>query len=332
MRERWLLGATAVPFVVAALLPGSLAGLLAGDELSTFQDPDIVESSALVALGDGRLVTSNDSGDSGRLFTVDAATGRTVQVTRWSAHPVDVEALAPAPDGTIWVGDIGDNESSRSSVSVTPVALGPADDQGAAGPTYELVYPDGPHDAESLLCDPATGRLYLASKSVFGGTLYAAPRHLVAGRANRLTAVGPVLPIATDAAFFPGGRDVIVRSYGEAAVYRWPDLTEVAHFGLPAQHQGEGIGVAADGTVFASSEGLHAPLLRIALPPVVEEALTPAIPSGTPTPQVTQGTALPADTPKYPEPEPGRSSWTWVLGGLVGAGIIAVLIRSLRPD
>ena len=63
MRERYLLGMTAVPFVVAALMPG---GLLGGDEVTRFQDPAIVESSGLVALGDGTLVTTNDSGDSGR--------------------------------------------------------------------------------------------------------------------------------------------------------------------------------------------------------------------------------------------------------------------------
>ena len=40
MRERYLLGMTAVPFVVAAFLPGAL---LAGNEVPRFQDPEIVE-------------------------------------------------------------------------------------------------------------------------------------------------------------------------------------------------------------------------------------------------------------------------------------------------
>ena len=79
MRERYLLGMTAVPFVVAALLPGAL---LAGNEVTQFEDPaEIVESSGLV-VDDGLLVTTNDSGDCGRVFTVDPATGETVGVTR----------------------------------------------------------------------------------------------------------------------------------------------------------------------------------------------------------------------------------------------------------
>ncbi len=46
------------------------------------------------------------------------------------------------------------------------------------GPIYDLVYPDGPHNAETLMTDPTTGRLYVATKEVLGGTLYAAPSNL----------------------------------------------------------------------------------------------------------------------------------------------------------
>ena len=73
--------------------------------------------------------------------------------------------------------------------------------------------------------------------------MYAAPGRLRADRPNQLTEVGPVLPIATDAAFFPDGRHIIVRNYSEAAVYSWPELDEVGRFGLPDQQQGEGIAV-----------------------------------------------------------------------------------------
>ena len=59
-----------------------------------FADPAIVESSGLVAQ-DGLVYTTNDSGDTGRVFAVDPASGETVGVTRWAAEPTDVEALAP---------------------------------------------------------------------------------------------------------------------------------------------------------------------------------------------------------------------------------------------
>jgi len=332
MRDRYLLGLTAVPFVVAALLPGAV---VAGDEVTRFEDPEIVESSGLVVV-DGMLVTTNDSGDTGRVFVVDPATGETVGVTTWSAEPEDVEALAPAGGREVWVGDIGDNRAERASVSVARVPVGRGD-RDADVTSYELVYPEGPRDAESLLADPATGRLYVVSKGVFGGSLYAAPPRLSAGRPNRLTEVGPVLAIATDAAFFPDGRHLIVRNYTEAAVYTWPDLVEVGHFGLPRQEQGEGIAVAPDDTIYASSEGLHAPVLRIALPAAIRRAMAPASPtasspasgptdlSPTPPPGTRQGLELPEQAAA------DRSAWGWALGGIVGLGIVVVLVRALRP-
>ena len=150
MPDGHVLGLTAVPFLVAALLPGSVA---AADEVFRFQDPAIIESSGL-AVVDGLFVTTNDSGDSGRVFVVDPANGSTVGVTAWSAEPDDVEALAPAGNGEVWVGDIGDNLAERESVSITrvPVQRGDVDvDQ----PSYELVYPEGARDAESLLDERA---------------------------------------------------------------------------------------------------------------------------------------------------------------------------------
>ena len=40
---------------------------------------------------------------------------------------------------------------------------------------YRFTYPDGPHDAEALLVDPRDGRIWIATKDVFGGGLYRAP-------------------------------------------------------------------------------------------------------------------------------------------------------------
>ncbi len=332
MRDRSWLALTAVPFAVAALMPGSLLGAVgspAGDEVTRFQDPEIVESSGLVVV-DGLLVTSNDSGDTGRVFTVDPTTGETVGVTAWSSAPTDVEALAPAGDGSVWVGDIGDNRADRESVSITkvPVGRGPRDVDEAS---YELVYPDGARDAESLLADPATGRLYVISKGVFGGVLYAAPRQLSPDRPNkprggRADARGgdrrrvlPRRPAPDRPQLLPGGRLLVARS----------------HRGRPlraaAQQQGEGIAVAADGTIYASSEGLHAPVLRISLPPAVRQAMAPPspTPSATPSPTPAPGNTVGKELPEEAAGE--RSVWGWALGGVLGLGIVVVLVRSLRP-
>jgi hypothetical protein len=225
----------------------------------SFRDQAIVESSGLV-VRDGLYVTTNDSGDGGRIFTVDPS-GATVGTTSWSPAPVDVEALAPAGPGHVWVGDLGDNRWERSSVSVLRVPYGRGD-RTVTPTAYALVYPDGSHDAETLMTGPG-GRLFVVSKDIFGGTMYAAPRHLSSKHPNRLTAVADAMGFATDGSFYPDGRHYVLRDYGYAAVYTYPAHERVATFRLPEQRQGEGISVDEGGAVHVSTEGQFTDVLRV---------------------------------------------------------------------
>ncbi len=256
MAERLLAAALVVPFVVGLTVAPDRGGSVA----FTFRDPEIVESSGL-AVVDRVVVTVNDSGDSARLFLVDPATGRTTRTLSWQAEVEDVEALAPGPDGSVLVGDIGDNATDRESIRVWRVPL-----DGSSATAYELTYPDGAHDAESLLVDPATGRVLVATKEIFGGTLYAAPVRLRAEAANRLEPVGAVLPIATDGAFLADGAHLVLRDYGRVVVYSWPDLEVVGVADLPEQDQGEGIATASGRAAYVSSEGQFSDVLRVELP------------------------------------------------------------------
>lgn len=268
--SRLLAVLVALPFLAGGVTAAVSADR--GDVLLSFQDPAIVESSGLVAR-DGLVVTVNDSGDSGRVFAVDRD-GRTVGVTTFGDSPVDVEALAPAGPGEVWVGDIGDNGASRASVSVSRVPIGRGERTGGF-PTYELVYAGGPRDAETLLSDPRTGRLYVVSKEIFGGTLYAAPRVLREDRPNRLEPVADAIPIATDGSFWPDGEHLVVRGYGRAVVYAWPSMRAVADLALPDQDQGEGIAVDEDGRVLVSTEGQFTDVLEVPLSRAVRQALEP---------------------------------------------------------
>ena len=321
--------ALAAPFAVG------LAAHAAGDDdaevVLTFADPEVLESSGLVA-ADGLLLTTNDSGDSGRVFAVGPE-GRTVGVTTWADEPTDVEALAPAGPGQVWVGDIGDNPGSRGSVSVArvPVGRGAIDARTeVADATYELVYPGGARDAETLLSHPRTGRLYVASKSFFGGALYEAPARLDPDAPNELREVGGVLPIATDGAFWPDGRHLVVRGYADAVVYAWPSLAEVGELELPDQPQGEGIAVTDDGRVLVSTEGQFTDVLEVPLPADFEEALAPEA-EPEPTPDPTPEAA--PEQPGQPDAEPvdraqDESLRTVPLAWLLGA-LTAVLLATL---
>lgn len=321
--ERLLTGLVAVPFLLGADAAPAGAD---GEVAFTFADPEIVESSGL-AVVDRLFVTTNDSGDTGRVFAVDPATGETVGTTAWSDEPVDVEALAPAGDGNVWVGDIGDNPGTRSSITVARVPVGRGDLAAADAPTYDLVHPDGPTDAETLLVEPRTGRLVVVTKSIFGGTVLEAPEQLEPDADNELRPVGTALPIATDGAFFPDGRHLVLRDYTRMVVHTWPGLVALGEVRLPEQEQGEGIAVDDRGRVFLSSEGVRAPVLRVELPAAVRRAMAPDAP--TPTAAPDEGEGLGVDLTEVSEAD--RPAWPWFLGGFVALGVLLVLVRALRP-
>ncbi len=317
--------AVATPFLLGYAATGGPPAAEERDVVFAFTDPEIVESSGLVALGD-RFVTVNDSGDSARIFVIDPRTGDTVDEVTWPGEAVDVEALAPAGDSAVWVGDIGDNTRARDSVSVRRVPL-----DGSTGEGYELTYPDGARDAEALLAHPLTGRLVVISKIVFGGQVYAAPQELSADQPNRLVALGDVTGIVTDAAFFPDGRHLIVRTYTQAVVYAWPSLESVGSFELPKQQQGEGIAVSAEDEVFVSSEGQRAPVLRVALPADVRRAMDPAqSPSAAPTPTPTATPDEPVSD-VFADAANDRPVLPFVMGFVIFLLAIFIGVRASRP-
>jgi hypothetical protein len=253
---------------------------LVGRVVFSFVDPAITESSGLVDLG-SVMVTTNDSGGDPLVFVVDPRSGRTVGRTTFADAVTDVEALAPAGRDALWVGDIGDNDEQRDSVQVYRVPVGRGDRRVDA-PAYQLRYPDGPHDAESLIAAPG-GRLYVITKGILGGTAYVAPRHLDAGRTNTLRPIASVDVWATDAALFPDGKHVLVRGYDTAAIYTFPGFRPVASFDLPRQKQGEGVSISSSGRIRLSSEGRNSAVLQVALPDDVRKVVeaTPG-PSSTP--------------------------------------------------
>lgn len=310
--------ALAVPFVLGAL---AAPAPVDGDVAFAFQDPEILESSGLV-IGSRFAVTVNDSGDESRIFTVDLATGETVGVTRWQGEVRDVEALAPASGNEVWVGDIGDNLEARDSVRVIRVPFG-AGESTAEGDGYDLTFPDGARDAEALLSDPVSGRLYVVSKHVLGGTIYQAPEVLDAEEPNALVAVGEAPGLITDAAFFPDGRHAVMRNYGQGILFAvdadgWHEL---GTFALPPQQQGEGIAVGPDGRIYLSSEGAEAEVLRIELPDDLAKGVAQPDAEFVSQPEAAEDTDL----------KPERDPWPWALGGLVAVAALVVLIRSLRP-
>lgn len=254
------------------------------------QDARIAEASGMVDLGD-RTVLTNDSGDSGRLYVVDQQ-GRTTAVREYAGEAVDVEALAPAGPDAVWVGDIGDNDGVRSSVTVRRVPL-----DGGPVASYALTYPGGPADAESLLVDP-DGRLVVVTKSFAGAAVLRAPAPLDPDAPNRLEQVARLPEVAaTDAALLSPTR-VLVRGYADAGLYAWPSWDPVRRVPLPEQRQGETISVGPAGTgprVRVGSEGVGSAVQQLPASAAAEPTGSPAAdPTASPTASAAPS-ASPAD-------------------------------------
>ena len=146
------------------------------------QDPRITESSGLAAsrINPGVYWTHNDSGNGPDLFAIDG-TGKSLG--RWTvpgARNIDWEDLAIGRGRSgIWslyIGDIGDNGRNRTSIVIyrveepklqggAPCRAGCRTERPAI---FHLQYPDGPHNAETLLVHPETGDLYVVTKA-WGG-------------------------------------------------------------------------------------------------------------------------------------------------------------------
>lgn len=330
----------AAGLVIAAApgLPSSASATVADDaeapvRLLTISDPRITESSGLAMSRSlpGVLWTVNDSGDKPRVFGIDQ-TGRTVATLTLRGAPArDTEAVAVGPraggGSWVWVGDIGDNLSSWPTVRVyrAPEPTAPGD-RDVPWTQFDLRFPDGPRDAETLLVDPRDGRLYVVSKRVQGAAIYAAPAHLRDDAANQLVRVDRAPPLVTDGAFASDGRLVLrdyVRAYVSAGIAQ-PSTP----LGLPLQVQGESVTWSADGSaVLVGSEGEDS---AVWLVPV--QAASPAG-SGSPTPSGSRSAHASESVTPEPGPDPGSdpglAPWFVVLVGLAVGGVLGLLVRGI---
>ncbi len=264
----------------------------------TIGSPQITESSSLAVstVDPGLVYTTNDSGDDGTVYTLDATSGTLVgRTTLAGAAPLDVEAIAASPDGSLVVADIGDNNADHSTADLYRIAQPGRGDSAVTPQRVDLTYVDGPRDAESVLYDEGSGRVFVVSKVIGGAKIYATPPRVFDDKRARLRPVADAPALATDATFVPGADLAVVRTYLDATVYAYPSWEEVASFDLPAQQQGESITVPPSGDeVWVGSEGKRSKVLAVSLPDVLASPGTPASPgaasSGPATPGQQNGT------------------------------------------
>ena len=254
--------------------------------------PEIREVSGLVAsrTQPDVLWVHNDSGDLPRLFAIHTdGSLRGTFLLEATARDWEDMAIGPGPrrgQQYLYLADIGDNFSQRDSIQIhrfaEPVVDG-ANHQIAASEivTMDLTYPDGAHDAETLLVDPETGDLLIVIK-----TLYAPGPSLVYRLSAEAQARGDTVlelvgeanleggDFTTGGDISPDGREILVRGYVGARLWRRTRRQSVAEalagepcevpvVGVPEEPQGEAIGFSPDGESYLTlSEGLDQPIYQ----------------------------------------------------------------------
>lgn len=272
--------------------------------VAVLEDKRINESSGLCLSGrdPGIFWTLNDSGGEPCVFAIDRSGKTRAKVRVHDAANFDWEDIALGKDETgapaLFVADIGDNFHIRPSLQVyqfpEPDVAAPRsvveETESAAPRLWRFNYPDGRHNAESLLVHPLTGRLYVLTKTDNGiCALYAFPQPLQAGVSMVVEKIAPLaFPsvvrmgkrphdncMTTSAGFSQDGSRLVVSTY--SSLYEWGlpkdiPLAEVLKsppVRILPDHLGqlEGVCYDADGkTLWVTSERLPAPLLKITRP------------------------------------------------------------------
>jgi hypothetical protein len=374
IRRLSLVGSAAVAVSLAAsAVLAAASAVAAASPVPRFRlsDPQLAEVSGL-AIGHRSpsvLYVQNDSGDSARFFALDARAGTVRAVCAVpGARNVDWEDLATGPDRTghwsVWLADIGDNGAARPEVRIYRVSepiisagTGTAGRLDTGPPdVWRLRYPDGPHDAESLVADPVGRRLYVITKALLGHSeVFEVPPDPDPARIQPMTRVGTIdfrltgtpggpSPVgqltATGAGMSPDGSLLAVRTYTDA--YLWPvtggQLAAAlrrppVRIPLPAQPQGEGIAVTAD-ALLLDSEGTGTPVYSVPLP-----ASLLARRSGAPTDAGSTGarpasaaTASPSPTSTAPSPgsTTGNRTADWLVSTATIGALAAVALLARR--
>lgn len=236
--------------------------------------PDLPEASgvAVSRRTPGRLWAHNDSDDAVlvALDTRGSVTGR-VRVSGVTVEDWEAVAVGACPGGwCVYIADIGDNEAERKRITIHRVSEPSSEDSVSVKDTFHATYPDGAHDAETLLVAPS-GDLFIVTKGETGSiALYRFPRELRPGGTHQLERVGKPRASGkaskaeriTDGAVSPDGTWVLLRTGQEFAFHRTADLfagnwTQAGRVDLKAvgEAQGEGVAIAADGTVYLTGEG-----------------------------------------------------------------------------
>jgi hypothetical protein len=335
-RPLTIAGAALAFAVLGAVLPsGAQAVPSAGDviEVCRFSDDRLDEISGMTysQRHDGVMYLHNDSSGGPRIYAVDATTCDVIAtLTVAGIEARDLEAIGSGRDAkgrpVLWLGDIGDNLDSWPEVRLhrvrEPKRLR---DRTLTPRTYRVTYPDRPHNAEALLADPDSPRVWVVTKQAASGTIYALPRGADRGEVTVLEPVGEAGAFVTDGSVSPDGSRFALRDYVDAEVrLGLPPGSDPQTVYLPLQLQGEALTWTADGSALLVAGERDDRLLRVSVAPA-PDAPVPSPSASTPPPSPSasassDGASSPAADDRQPTAGTG--------GGWVVPGVAALLVAA----
>jgi hypothetical protein len=158
----------------------------AGVSIGKLDSVTLVEASGIAASRryPGYFWTHNDSGNPSDVYLIDStgAIKAIIGTINYGNRDWEDIAVAPGPDPTqsyIYIGEIGDNNDAHPSSAVYRL---PEPDVTFGASVFHATttvsriffsYPDGPHNAETLMVDPLTKDIYIASKGPAAYIYYA---------------------------------------------------------------------------------------------------------------------------------------------------------------
>ncbi len=333
MRRAFALGSAAVLVGLLAVPLPTASAIDGVTEVCRFADPRFTEISGMTysQRHDGVIYLHNDSSGGPLVFAVDAATCQTLAtLTIRGIEARDIEAIGSGRDAkgrpVLWVADIGDNVDSWPEVRLhrvrEPKVLR---DRSVKARTYRFTYPDRPHNAEALLADPESSRVWVVTKQSAAGRIYALPEPLSRTRINVAEPVGDAGGFVTDASVSPDGSRFAIRDYVDAEVRTGkPPGTDPQRVYLPLQVQGEAMTWTPDGSALLVAGEKDDRLLRVDVTPAASTGgATDASPSQPPPPSLSAG--LLGDSDGENAQQPRTQQWGVVVaGGLIAAAVALI--------
>jgi hypothetical protein len=272
------------------------AGFLKAEIVARISSKEINESSGLAASKCQADVfwTHNDSGDGPFIYAFNSK-GKPLGTFRLpNVSNIDWEDIATVKTSSgecfVYIGEIGDNErrrdehqiyrlsepvisSSKASSRKNPIMLPGAE-------ILRFRYPDERYDAEALLVEPATQTIFVITKQFNSQAKvfeirpqFDDPEIQTAAKTAEISL--PSLPngLVTGGDISPDGKYVVLCDYYAGYLFSLPksakDFSEIwkqkpAAFDLGPRDIGEAVAFGDDvNTIFATTEHLNAPLIRV---------------------------------------------------------------------